>query len=139
MAFVKTYEDLDVFQDAFSLSLDIHRKSLEFPKIEQYVLADQLRRSSKSVCANIAEGFAKQQASKAEFRRFLFMALGSSEETSVWIKYARELAYISQSCANDWGDQCNKISRMIQSLASRIKTQQSGNENSKISDNRSIG
>ncbi len=84
MTLIKTYEDLDVFKSAFTLSVEIHRVSLEFPKIEQYALADQLRRSSKSICANIAEGFGKQQLSKLEFRRFLLMALGSSEETSVW-------------------------------------------------------
>ena len=49
----------------------VHRASLDFPAIEQRALADQVRRASKSICANLAEGFGKQAASPAEFRRFL--------------------------------------------------------------------
>jgi four helix bundle protein len=58
---VSSFEDLEVFQRAYRVSLEIHEQSLRFPKIEQYALADQVRRASKSICANIAEGFAKQR------------------------------------------------------------------------------
>ena len=54
--FVRRVEDLDVFQRAYRLSLEVHRASLDFPRIEQFVLADQVRRASKSICANLAEG-----------------------------------------------------------------------------------
>jgi four helix bundle protein len=64
------YEDLDVFKRAYRLSLDVHRASLDFPRNEQFGgIADQLRRSSKSICALIAEGSARQRSSKTEFRR----------------------------------------------------------------------
>ena len=52
----KGFEDLQVFKKAYRLSLEVHRASLEFPVIEQRVLADQIRRASKSICANLAEG-----------------------------------------------------------------------------------
>ena len=68
---VRRVEDLEVFRRAYRLSLEIHKASLEFPRIEQFALADQLRRSSKSICANLAEGFAKQIYSAAEYRRYL--------------------------------------------------------------------
>jgi four helix bundle protein len=123
VGYARTYRDLDVFREAFSLSLEIHKESLQFPKIEQYALADQLRRSSKSVCANIAEGFGKQNFSRLEFRRFLMMALGSSEETSVWIKYSESLGYIDKIKADDWDNRCNKVTRMIQSMVTKISTQ----------------
>ena len=58
---VGSFEDLDVFRRAYRASLDIHRASLGFPAIEQYALGDQVRRASKSICANIAEGFGKQR------------------------------------------------------------------------------
>ena len=65
---VQSYEDMEVFKRAYALSLTLHQVSLTFPKIEQYGgLADQLRRSSKSVAALIAEGFGKQRGSKVEF------------------------------------------------------------------------
>ncbi len=63
----------------------MHRASLEFPRIEQFALADQVRRAS--ICANLAEGFGRQQQSKPEFRRFLMMALGSADEMQVWTMY----------------------------------------------------
>ena len=50
---VSSFEDLEVFQRAYRVSLELHRESLRFPKIEQYALADQLRRASKSICATL--------------------------------------------------------------------------------------
>ena len=54
--FVRRVEDLEVFQRAYRVSLEVHRASLAFPQIEQFALADQIRRASKSICANLAEG-----------------------------------------------------------------------------------
>jgi len=47
----RTFEDLEVFRRAYALSLAVHRASLDFPRIEQFALADQIRRASKSICA----------------------------------------------------------------------------------------
>src|SRR5271163_1549963 len=70
-------EDLDVFKRAYALSIQLHRASLDFPKIEQYAgLADQLRRASRSVCGLIVEGSGRQAASPKEFARYLVMAGG---------------------------------------------------------------
>ena len=57
--FVDRVEELEVFRRAYALSLEVHRASLELPRIEQFALADQIRRAAKSICANIAEGFGK--------------------------------------------------------------------------------
>src|SRR5260370_12290964 len=74
--------------------MDLQKSSWALPRIEQFALADQLRRSSKSVCANLAEGFAKQSRSAAEYRRYLTVAIGSSDETQLWLRYCVELGYI---------------------------------------------
>src|SRR5262249_31416655 len=66
---IKSFEDLHVFQRAYTLSLAVHRASLAFPRVEQFGLAEQVRRASKSICANLAEGFGKQRDSSAEFKR----------------------------------------------------------------------
>ncbi|PBB88617.1 four helix bundle protein [Mesorhizobium sp. WSM3876] len=92
--FVERARDLGVYQRAYAVSLEMH-PTLGFPKIEQYALADQLRRSSKAICANLAEGFAKQSHSKAEFARFVSMAIGSCSEVETWISYAFDLEYIT--------------------------------------------
>ena len=114
---VVSFEDLEVFQRAYRLSLAVHHASLRMPPIEQRVLADQLRRASKSICANIAEGYGRQKRSKAEFKRFLQMAVGSSDEMRVWARYALDLGYIDESIWREWRDEYQMISRMLQSLS----------------------
>ena len=111
------FEELEVFKRAYRISLEIHRTSLAFPKIEQHALADQIRRCSKGICANLAEGFAKSSNSKAELRRFLSMAIGSADEMRVWLRYCRDLEYVSESQWQAWRDEYREIARMLQGLA----------------------
>jgi four helix bundle protein len=118
---VVSFEDLEVFQRAYRLSLEIHRQSLTFPSIEQRVLADQMRRASKSICANVAEGYSRQKRSKAEFKRFLQLAIGSSDEMRVWVRYAFDLGYIDKAIWKRWRDEYQMISRMLQSLAGKAR------------------
>ncbi len=114
---VEAFEDLAVFQRAYRVSLEVHKKSLSFPSIEQYALGDQVRRASKSICANIAEGFAKQGASAAEFKRFVLMATGSADEMRVWLRYCLDLGYIDQEAWQYWRDEYQEISKMLQGLS----------------------
>ena len=116
---VVSFEDLEVFQRAYRVSLEVHRASLKFPAAEQRALADQIRRASKSICANVAEGYGRQKRSKAEFRRFLQMAIGSSDEMRVWVRYALDLGYIDEPTWRRWRDEYQTITRMLQSLISK--------------------
>ena len=116
---VVSFEDLEVFQRAYRMSLEIHRESLKLPTIEQRVLGDQMRRASKSICANIAEGYGRQKRSKPEFKRFLQMAIGSSDEMRVWVRYALDLGYIDESIWRQWRDEYQTISRMLQTLSGK--------------------
>lgn len=119
-AYVSKFRDLKVYQKAFDVSLTIHSVTASFPKYEQYGgLGDQMRRASKSICANLAEGYAKQQGSKADFKRFVLIALGSAHEMQVWSDYALALQYISNAQASDWSDKYDEICRMLQSLYSK--------------------
>ena len=113
---VRRVEDLEVFERAYRLSLELHQASLEFPRIEQFALADQLRRASKSICANLAEGFAKQGYSAAEYRRYLTAAIGSSDETQLWLRYCIDLGYVEESTGRKWQDGYGEISRMLRGL-----------------------
>jgi four helix bundle protein len=116
---VHRFEDLAVFQRAYKLSLELHRVSLKMPAIEQQALADQLRRASKSICANLAEGFGKQAQSKAEFKRYILMSIGSADEMRVWIRYCVDLGYIDQATWQYWRDEYEAIARMLQGLWNR--------------------
>ena len=111
-----SFERLEVFKRAYRISLDVHRASLEFPDIEQRALADQIRRASKSICANLAEGFGKQSHSKAEFRRFIGMALGSADEMRMWVRYCLDLGYVDEATWTLWRDEYQIIAKMLQTL-----------------------
>ena len=118
-----TFEDLEVFQRAYRVSLELHRASLQFPKVEQFAgLADQMRRASKSICGNIAEGHGMRRRSKAEFKRYLLMAIGSADEMQVWLKYCSDLEYIDQKSCGQWRDEYRQIARMLQGLYTTLST-----------------
>ena len=112
----RRFEDLEVFQRAYKLSLEVHRATLGMPQIEQYALADQVRRASKAICANVAEGFGRQAQSKAEFQRFLRMSIGSADEMRVWLRYCFDLGYISESQWRSWRTEYEEIAKMLQGL-----------------------
>ena len=116
----KSFEDLEVFKRAYRVSLEVHKLSLDFPRSEQFVLADQVRRASKSICANIAEGFGRQSYSSADFKRFLVMAIGSADEMRLWARYCLDLGYIDEQRWQAWRDEYQAIARMLSGLASKI-------------------
>ena len=114
---IRQVEDLSVFQKAYALSLDLHEKSLGFPKHEQFRgIADQLRRASKGICANLAEGFGKQAYSKADFKRFVAMSIGSADEIRVWLSYSRDLGYLSSEQSGRYREDYQTIAKMLSGL-----------------------
>ena len=112
-----SFEDLEVFKRAYRISLEVHRTSLGFPAVEQYALGDQVRRASKSICANLAEGSAKWYASAREFRRYVRIAMGSSDEMRVWARYCVDLGYIDEETWSRWRDEYQEISKMLHGLS----------------------
>ena len=115
----KGFEELEVFQRAYRISLEVHEASLGFPAIEQYALGDQVRRASKSICVNIAEGFGKQGGKGGEFRRFIQIATGSADEMRVWSRYCLDLGYIDEPTWERWRDEYHEIAKMLQGLRSK--------------------
>src|SRR5262249_23301646 len=94
----------------------VHRASLEFPAIEQRALADQVRRASKSICANLAEGFGRQLVSKPEVRRFVVVGFGAADGKQGWVMYCRDLDYIDERTAARWRGEYQEIARMLTGL-----------------------
>ncbi|HEU5101250.1 MAG TPA: four helix bundle protein [Roseiflexaceae bacterium] len=88
------FHDLKVYQKAYQLAMQIFDLTKSFPKEERYALTDQLRRSSRSVAANIAEGYRKRQYPKM-FLSKLADADGEVAETQVWIDFALECGYLA--------------------------------------------
>ncbi len=114
---IKQVEDLEVFQKAYKLSLELHGASLGFPKHEQYHgIADQIRRASEGICANLAEGFGKQSYSKVEFKRFIAMAIGSADEIRLWLSYCNDLKYLTESEVRNYRNEYQTIAKMLSGL-----------------------
>lgn len=114
---VKSVREMEVYQAAYQLALQLHKITLTFPKEEQFALSSQIRRASKGICANLAEGFAKNHRSAAEFKRYAAMALGSSEEMLVWLDFAKDLDYITEDewkrLAENYTIVCKQLYTMI--------------------------
>jgi four helix bundle protein len=90
---IKTIFDLEVFKLSHALAVDIFKGSRSFPKSETYSLTDQICRSSRSVSANIAEGWGRR-IYENEFKKHLVYAMGSLEETKAWLLFSRDCGYL---------------------------------------------
>lgn len=91
---MSTYKDLLAFKKAFALAMKIFETSKHFPKEETYSLTDQVRRSSRSVCANFAEAFRRRKYA-AHFLSKLSDCDAENAETEVWIDFSFACKYIS--------------------------------------------
>ena len=109
------YHDLVVYKKAYQLALEIHSESLGFPKYEQYGgMADQLRRSSKSVVANLVEASSySTDYPRREFSQII-QSIGSKDETVLWLKLSKDLAYMKNT--DDYIERYEEIGRMLYGL-----------------------
>ena len=97
---IVNHRDLDVYCRAFESAMTIFRLSQPFPKEETYSLTDQIRRSSRSVCANVAEAWRRRRYEKA-FVDKLSIAESEAAETQVWLEFAVECGYIPREEARE--------------------------------------
>jgi four helix bundle protein len=91
---IRAYRDLDVYNLSYTLAMEVFRLSACFPREERYALTDQIRRSSRGICGNIVEGFAKRRHQNV-FKNSLNNSLGESEETKLWLDFAFDCDYIA--------------------------------------------
>ena len=118
---IRTYKDLNVFKESYKLALDVSRATRRLPAHEQPEIGRQLRRSGRSVPANIVEGWAKR-SSAAEFRRYLVVAMGSCEESKFWLELSRDEGYLAAPEVDALGNRFNVVSAMLKSLWKNWKT-----------------
>ena len=105
---IKTHEDLEVYQVAFKAAMEIFELSRKFPSEEKYSLTDQIRRSSRSVCANLAEAWRKRRY-KAAFISKLSDSEAEAAEVQVWLKFAVECNYLEIDVARNLYKNYNRI------------------------------
>lgn len=109
---LKGFKDLKSYQTAYALAMEIFEASKAFPKEEKYALVDQIRRSSRSAVANIAEGYRKRQYPKM-FASKIADADGEAAETKVWIDFAYDCKYLSQAKYHDLINRYEELGRMF--------------------------
>lgn len=95
MARIRVHRDLEVYQIAFQSAMDIFEISKNFPREERYSLTDQIRRSSRSVCANLGEAWRKRRY-KAAFIAKLSDCESEAAETQIWIEFAVRCDYLDR-------------------------------------------
>lgn len=118
---IKSFKDLEVHKAAFSLAMDIFWRTRNFPKEEVYSLTSQIVRSSRSVSANISEGWGKRYY-EAVFKQQLVSALGSNAETEDWLDYALACKYLSDEEHFEMIKKNNMIGRMLTKLYQNWKS-----------------
>jgi len=112
LGYVKSFRDLFVYQEARQLSREIFGLSQRFPKEETYSLTDQVRRSSRSIGAQIAEAWAKRRYEN-HFISKLTDADGEQQETQHWIEIALDCNYLAKDEANMLLQRCQRIGRLL--------------------------
>lgn len=111
-----SFRELKVYQIAFQAAREVRIVSLKFPKEETYSLTDQIRRSSRSVCINIGEGYRKRIYPK-HFTSKMTDADGEATETSIWLDFALDAEYINLETHKSLQEKYNEIGRMLYSMA----------------------
>ena len=128
MTQLKGVKALFVYQKAYKLAMDIFVASKRFPKEEIYSLTSQIRKSSRSVCANLAEGYSKRNYPK-HFLSKLAISDGELYETLTWLDFAKDCEYMNSTDHQKFHDRYEEVGKMLgnmisapEKFASRKKT-----------------
>lgn len=119
IAEMKSYKELNVWQQSYQLCLIIYSITNTFPSSETYGLISQRRRAAVSVCANIAEGFNRQ--SKKEYLQFLYIARGSLQELDFLLLLAKDLKYTLEKDYLKAENRIDSVGRLLSGLINSIK------------------
>ena len=106
------FQNLLAYQKSFSLAMKIFNITKSFPKEEMYSLTDQIRRSSRSVPANIAEAYRKRVYPK-HFHSKLTDSDAENSETQVWLEFALKCTYINENTHNELLNESNEVGKLI--------------------------
>jgi len=115
---IRHFRELEVYQLAMESAMQIFEVSKRFPTEEKYSLTDQIRRSSRSVCANIAEGWRKRRYPNA-FVSKLSDADAEAAETQVWLEFAVKCGYLDQTLGNKLDRACDHIMGKLVNMFTR--------------------
>jgi four helix bundle protein len=112
---INSAKDLEVYKKAYALSMEIFHLSKTWPAEEKYSLTDQIRRSSRSVCSNLREAWAKRRYT-AHFISKLSDCDGENSETDTWLAYARDCAHLTVEKHDELTGRLAEVGRMLGSM-----------------------
>lgn len=112
---IKHFRDLEVYQKAFEMAMKIFEITRVFPVEERYSLVDQIRRSSRAVCSNLAEAWRKRKYI-AVFKNKLTDAMQEASETQSWLEFCLACKYIEETSFKELDEEYEKIISMINSM-----------------------
>lgn len=112
LPFIRSYEDIEAFKRGMALLKPIHICARGLPDYERFELASQIRRASKSVPTNIAEGYGKRRSAR-HFKAYLENALGSSNEMIVHLQVAEVLEYVGHEVVAPMIDEYKVVSKLL--------------------------
>src|SRR5271166_6532078 len=118
---IQSHGDLQVYRKAFTTAMSIFHLSKTFPKEETYSLTDQVRRSSRSVCANLAEAWRKRRY-QAAFSSKLSDAEAEAAETQVWLEFAVKCGYLEPGAARPLYQAYDEVLRTIVGMINHPET-----------------
>jgi four helix bundle protein len=119
--YVKSAKDLEVYKLAYEQAMEIFSLSKAFPKEEKYSLTDQVRRSSRSVCGNLREAWAKRRYI-AHFVSKLTDCDGENAETDTWMEFAKDCGYITNEVYDKMKQRNKIIGQMLGSMIAKPET-----------------
>ena len=108
----RSYKETKVYQKAFSLAMDIFEISKSFPKEERYSLTDQIRRSSRSVCANMADAYRKRLYPK-HFVSKISDCDAENSETGTWLDFALSCKYINSEVHKEFIERNEEVGKLL--------------------------
>ena len=117
---ITNFKDLRIYEKSYELCLKICKLYIALPKEERFILIDQIKRASLSIPLNIAEGYGKKE-SKAEFKRFLRMSLGSCNEVEVLLDMMYDLKYIDKAVHDEFVKGYIEVRKQIYSTIEKWK------------------
>lgn len=112
---IRHFRDLEVYRRAFDAAMRIYHITKSFPAEEKYALVDQIRRSSRSVCANLSEGWRKRKY-EAVFRNKITDSMMEASETQCWLEFSLECGYIQRSIFDELDNEYEQIIAMLNSM-----------------------
>ncbi len=118
---LRHFRDLDVYQVSFQSAMEIFQITKDFPVEERYALTDQIRRSSRSVCSNLAEAWRKRRY-KAFFKNKLTDSMSEASETQTWLEFCCACKYIDKAIFEKLDSHYEHIIGMLNAMEKKAET-----------------